>query len=91
LSAYVSIRQHTSADILSALFVASGLACLVTHLSFFFLRQFLVTVADDVDNPIKADDASSAWRVVQQRLQAVPTALVDSRPQVCMLAYAAVC
>jgi hypothetical protein len=64
---------------------------LVTHLSFFFLRQFLVTVADDVDNPIKADDASSAWRVVQQRLQAVPTALVDSRPQVCMLAYAAVC
>jgi hypothetical protein len=53
--------------------------------------QFLVTVADDVDNPIKTDDASSAWRVVQQRLQAVPTALVDSRPQVCMLADAGGC
>ena len=68
------------------------LACLVTDLFFFCCCcQFLVTVADDVDNPIKADDASTAWRVVQQRLQAVPTALVDSRPQVCMLAYADVC
>ena len=34
--------------------------------------EFKISVADDVDNPIVAGDPTSAWRVVEQRVQALP-------------------
>ena len=43
--------------------------------------EFKITVSDDMDNPIVAADPTAAWRVVEQRVQAVPPSPVDSRPQ----------
>jgi hypothetical protein len=43
--------------------------------------EFKITVSDDMDNPIVAADPTAAWRVVEQRVQAVPPSPADSRPQ----------
>ena len=53
--------------------------------------EFKITVIDDMDNPIVAADPTAAWRVVEQRVQAVPPSPADSRPpavqRLCGAAY----
>ena len=44
--------------------------------------EFKITASDDVDNPIVAVDPTAAWRVVDQRVQAVLLSPADSRRQI---------